>query len=227
MDGFTDRRDAGRRLGRFLAASDLGDDVVVLALPLGGIPVAGEVAAALNAPLDVVVVRKLRREGPVRGTLGALAEGDVRDVDWQLVDRRGISIRDFAEVERRERTILEDRIARIRHHSPALDLTGRTALIVDEGISSGASARAACESARRRGAARILVAVPLGSADADRLVPGADAVYCLRRPDPFGEAADYYREPAPVDDALGTLDIPDDTATHHAVAAVPELAITR
>lgn len=227
MDGFTDRRDAGRRLGRLLAASDLGDDVVVLALPLGGLPVAAEVAEELNAPLDVVVVRKLRREGHARETLGALAEGDVRDVDWQLVERLGVSIRDFADVERRERAILDDRIARIRRHNPALDLTGRTALIVDEGISSGASARAACESARRRGATRLIVAVPLGSADADRLVPGADAVYCLRRPDPFGEAADYYREPPPVEGAWGAPGIPDDTATHHAVAAVPELAITR
>jgi putative phosphoribosyl transferase len=197
MDGFSDRRDAGRRLGRLLAASDLGDDLVVLGLPRGGRAVAAEVALALDAPLDVVIVRRLDLPGAPESAMGALAEEDVRDVDWDLVERLGLSIRDFSAVERLERDRLDERIADYRVDHPSTDLTGRTALIVDDILSTGATARAAVETVRRRGAARIIVAVPVGALDADRLVPGADAVYCLRRPEPLGAVGDYYRDDRP------------------------------
>lgn len=192
MAQFADRKDAGRRLGRHLAELPVGPDVVVLGLPRGGVPVAAEVARALDAPLDVIVVRKIGVPFQPEVAMGAIAEGGARIVDTDLMDRLGLGVREFASVEARERATLDERVTRLRRGREPLDLTGRTALIVDDGIATGATASAACQAARMRGAARVIVAAPVGSSDVRREVRGADEVVCLHQPVSFGAVGAYY-----------------------------------
>ena len=161
MDVFDNRVDAGKRLAarlRHLAESD----PVVLGLPRGGVPVAAEVAKALNAPLDVIVVRKLGLPFQPEVAMGAIGEGGVRVLDPALIARAGVSAAELAQVEETERATLESRSARFRRGRERADLTGRTVVIVDDGIATGATARAACEVARRLGATRVILAVPVG-----------------------------------------------------------------
>jgi len=197
--GFADRADAGRRLGEHLAGLGFRDPVV-LGLPRGGVPVAAEVAKALDAPLDVVVVRKLGLPSWPEVAMGAIGEGGVRRVDQDLVRRARLSPDDVAAVERRETAVLDDRLARLRRGRAALDLTGHTAIIVDDGIATGATASVAVEAARRRGADRVVVAVPVGSADAAQRVAGADEVLCLAQPPDFTAVGMHYRDFTPTTD---------------------------
>ena len=204
---FDDRQDAGRRLaallverglgegGRSEGARGLGDGgrVVVLGLPRGGVPVAAEVAAALRAPLDVIVVRKLGFPFHPEMAMGAIGEGGVRVLDEQLVARFGVSREEVAAVERAEAATLADRVARFRGDRPRLDLTGRTAVIVDDGIATGATASAAAHVARALGAARVVVAAPVGAPDAVRRVEGADEVVCVEQPEDFAAVGAHYR----------------------------------
>jgi putative phosphoribosyl transferase len=191
MVHFADRTDAGRLLGRHLATHEFPDPVV-LGLPRGGVPVAAEVARALGAPMDVIVVRKIGVPFQPEVAMGAIAEGGARIVDTELMNRLGLGVREFAAVESRERATLEERVARMRRGREPLDLTGRTALIVDDGIATGATASAACQAARLRGAARVIVAAPVGSSDVRREVRGADEVLCLVQPVDFGAVGAYY-----------------------------------
>jgi putative phosphoribosyl transferase len=190
---FSDRADAGRRLAARLTPWR-GPDVVVLGLPRGGVPVAAEVAAALDAPLDVIVVRKLGIPFQPEVAMGAIGEGGARVLDDILVARAGVSQAEVDEVERRERATLDARVARFRSGSERLDLTGRTAIIVDDGIATGATATAACQVARRLGATRIVVAVPVGGPDAVHRVDGADEIVCLFQPTEFQAVGAYYRD---------------------------------
>jgi predicted phosphoribosyltransferase len=193
VDHYRDRTDAGRRLGEFLAPWR-SPDVVVLGLPRGGVPVAAEVAAALDAPLDVIVVRKLGIPYQPEVAMGAIGEGGVRVLDEALVARAGVTAAEVDTVERRERATLDARVARFRADGERLDLTGRTAIIVDDGIATGATANAAARVARRLGASRVVVAAPVGGTDAASRVEDADEVVCLLQPRDFQAVGAHYRD---------------------------------
>ncbi|MFF0493103.1 phosphoribosyltransferase [Nocardia sp. NPDC004068] len=203
---FLDRREAGRRLvGRLRAFS--GPDTVVLGLPCGGVPVAYEVATALRAPLDVAVVRKLEVPHRPRLVFGAAAEGGVRVVDDELLVRAFVSPAERARLEREAREAVLRRAARFRRVQERLSLADRTAVLVDDGVATGATARAACLLARRRGAARVVFAVPVGSCRPIRaLAAHADNVICLETPELFHTIGHWYGDFEPVhESAVGEL----------------------
>jgi putative phosphoribosyl transferase len=188
---FQNRAAAGRLLAERLEHLR-GQDVVVLGLPRGGVPVAREVADALNAPLDVIVVRKLGVPFQPEVAMGAIGEGGFRAVDRGVVTRAGITPPEWRVVESREREELESRVARFRRGRRRLDLHGRVAVIVDDGVATGSTARVACEIARRLGAARVVLAVPVAPIETVRSFSGADEVVCLLTPQRFGAVGLYY-----------------------------------
>ncbi|GHE84241.1 putative phosphoribosyl transferase [Amycolatopsis deserti] len=189
---FTDRRDAGRRLAARLDRWR-GSDVVVLGLPRGGVPVAAEVARVLGAPLDVVLVRKLGLPFQPELALGAIGEGGLRLVDPDLVRRFGISAAELAAVEAAERSELDRRAARFRAGRAPVPLAGRTAIVVDDGMATGASARVAVAAARAAGARRVVVAVPVAARQAvAALREDADDVVCLECPAAFTAVGQWY-----------------------------------
>ena len=166
---------------------------MVLGLPRGGVPVAAEVARVLHAPLDIIVVRKLGVPFQPELAMGAIGEGDVRVLNAEVL--RMISIResDLAEVERRERIELDRRARRFRGDRPAIPLSGRTAIIVDDGIATGSTARSACLVARAHGAARVILAMPVGPVGiAAKMRPDADEVICLHTPQDFSGIGQFY-----------------------------------
>ncbi|GLY68513.1 phosphoribosyltransferase [Amycolatopsis taiwanensis] len=191
---FTDRREAGRRLAQRLAAYR-GGDVVVLALPRGGVPVAFEVARVLRAPLDVLVVRKLGLPYQPELALGAIGEGGVRVLNREVVQMARLTGEEIAAVEDTERIELQRRAERFRAGRPRVPLRGRTALIVDDGVATGSTARAACLLARAQGAARVVFAVPVGAPDAlIALGEDADKVVWLEAPSWFHAVGQWYRD---------------------------------
>ncbi len=190
---FRDRVEAGQRLAARLTERKL-EDPVVLGLPRGGVPVAAEVAAALDAPLDVIIVRKLGVPYSPEVAMGAIGEGGVRLLDADLVRRSGVTERDVADVERAERRTLDARAERIRGEFGQIAIAGRTAIIVDDGVATGATASAACQVARAHGAQRVILAVPVGGPDAAVVVHGADEVICLIQPRDFNAVGAHYRE---------------------------------
>jgi putative phosphoribosyl transferase len=196
---FANRVEAGRRL-----AGSLGhlarQDVVVLGLPRGGVPVAAEVARALRAPLDVIVVRKLGVPVQPELAMGAIGEGGVRLLNHDLVRRLRISHEDIAAVEDRERQTLERRAAVLRRGRPPLDLRGRTAVVVDDGVATGSTARVACEVARELGAERVVLAVPVGPPGIVSRVPEADEVVVADTPRRFAAVGNHYRDFRPTTD---------------------------
>lgn len=196
---FANRVDAGRRLARELA-SLRGQDLVVLGLPRGGVPVAYEVAAALDAPLDVIVVRKLGVPFQPELAMGAIGEGGARVVDHGLVARARVSEQEFAAVERRERALLESRVQRLRRGRGRVALEGRTAVVVDDGMATGSTARAACQVARHLGAGRVVLAVPVAAAETVRDFAEADQVVCVSAPEWFGAVGAFYNDFSPITD---------------------------
>jgi putative phosphoribosyl transferase len=196
MDVFNNRIDGGQQLAARLAA--LKDtDVVVLGLPRGGVPVAAEVAKALDAPLDVIVVRKLGLPTQPEVAMGAIGEGGVRVLDTDIVALSGVTQAELREVEDRERATLEARSARFRRGRDRIDLTGRTAVIVDDGIATGSTARAACQVARHLGAARVILAAPVGARDTVQHFSDADEVVCVSSPPQFRAVGNHYRDFSP------------------------------
>jgi putative phosphoribosyl transferase len=191
MFEFLDRADAGRRLGQRLAGLR-GRDVVVLGLPRGGVPVAFEVAKALDAPLDVIMVRKLGVPFQPEVAMGAIGEGGARVLDERVLSLARVTEDDLAAVEKNERQLLEDRTARYRQGRPPTDLHGRTAVVVDDGIATGSTARVACHIARQLGAARVVLAVPVAPARAIPSLTEADDVVCLATPRNFQAVGYYY-----------------------------------
>lgn len=189
---FVDRIDAGRRLAERLG--HLRDaDPVVLGLPRGGVPVADQVAEALDAPLDVIVVRKLGVPFQPELGMGAIGEDGVRIVNPEVLRAARVTDDEIAAVERRERAELERRARRFRGDRPRVPLEGRTAIVVDDGIATGSTARAACQVARAHGAARVVLAVPVAPPGwTDRLGADADELVCLETPEQFWAIGQWY-----------------------------------
>ncbi|MCB5179283.1 phosphoribosyltransferase family protein [Streptomyces antimicrobicus] len=197
---WTDREAAGRQLAAEVVRGDLSGAVVV-ALPRGGVPVAAPVARALDAPLDVIVVRKLGVPYRPEVAFGALGEGGALVIDEDTVRAAGLGSEEVSEVERRERAELDRRLARYRADRERVPLTGRTAVIVDDGIATGATAAAACEVARAQGASRVVLAVPVAAPQAvERLRRSADEVLCLSAPPDFAAVGQWYDDFAQTSD---------------------------
>lgn len=189
---FRDRVDAGRRLAARLEPLR-GADLVVLGLPRGGVPVAAEVARALDAPLDVILVRKLGVPVQPELAMGAIGERDVRIVNEHVVRAARITTDQWRDVESRERAELKRRAQRFRQGHSQVPLEGRTALIVDDGIATGSTARAACRVARALGAKRVVLAVPVApSRSMEELQQSADEVVCLEAPSDFRSVGEWY-----------------------------------
>jgi putative phosphoribosyl transferase len=198
---FTDRRDAGRRLAERLQHLR-GTPVVVLGLPRGGVPVAFEVADALGAPLDVMMVRKLGVPFQRELAMGAIAEDGVRVLNDEVVRAAGVTAADLARVEAGERTELARRAAAFRGARPRVPLEGTTVVIVDDGLATGATARAACLAAREHGAERVVLAVPVApSGWDDQLAGAADEYVCVDAPRRFSAVGEFYRDFSQTTDA--------------------------
>jgi putative phosphoribosyl transferase len=197
---FANRVDAGRRLVRSLEHLR-GPDTVVLGLPRGGVPVAFEVATALDAPLDVIVVRKLGVPFQPELAMGAIGEEGVLVLNPEVVRMAHVGEAEMANVERRERAVVSERASRFRAGRPRLDLAGKTALVVDDGVATGATARAACQVARALGAARVVLAVPVGPANVEeRFRDDADEVVCPDQPHMFYAVGQFYSDFSPTED---------------------------
>jgi uncharacterized protein (TIGR00369 family) len=197
---FRNRSEAGQRLAGRLEHLR-GKDAVILGLPRGGVPVAAEVARALAAPLDIILVRKLGVPAQPELGMGAIGESDARVINPDVVRYAQVSEAQLAEVERRERAELQRRAQRFRGGAPREPLAGRIAVIVDDGIATGSTARAACQVARAMGAASVLLAVPVAPQGADVGMRGdADEVICLEMPGRFLAIGEWYEDFAQTSD---------------------------
>jgi len=191
---FTDRADAGRQLAARLKYLR-GQPVVVLGLPRGGVPVALEVARVLSAPLDVIVVRKLGVPFQPELGMGAVGEDGVRVINDEVVGLAEVAASELAAVQAREQAQVEARAARYRAHRPREPLAGRVAVIVDDGIATGSTARAACQVARAHGAARVVLAVPVAPPGWEAGIAGAaDELVCVDTPARFFAIGHYYAD---------------------------------
>jgi len=190
---FTDRADAGRQLAAKLERYAGRDDVVVLALPRGGVPVGYEVARALGAPLDVFLVRKLGVPGHEELAMGAIASGGVRVLNESVVRQLGIPQRAIDTVAAEEQRELERREREYRDDRPPPAIRGKVVILVDDGLATGSTMRAAVAAVRKLGPARVVVAVPVGAADTcDLLGEEADEAVCAREPEPFYAVGVWY-----------------------------------
>jgi putative phosphoribosyl transferase len=199
---FRNRTDAGRALARRLRQYANRPDVLILALPRGGVPVAYQVARALNAPLDVFLVRKLGVPGQEELAMGAIASGGVRVLNEEVVNAlqipdeiiESVAETEWRELERRERAYRDDR--------PWPDIRGRTIILIDDGLATGTSMRAAIAALRQQGPARVVVAVPVASAatcaEFRELV---DDVVCVQTPEPFYAVGSWYDDFTQTSDA--------------------------
>ncbi len=191
MAVFADRADAGRQLAeRLLHLRER--DVVVLGLPRGGVPVAFQVAEALHAPLDVIVVRKLGVPYQPELAMGAIGEGGARVVNTDVLAVTGVTDEELQSVERRERSLLAERVADLRMGRQRVDLTGRTVVIVDDGIATGSTARVACDVARHLGATEVIMAVPVMPAETVGDLPGADEIVSVLTPGRLIAVGNHY-----------------------------------
>jgi predicted phosphoribosyltransferase len=191
---FRDRTDAGRQLAAKLTPMIDPSSAIVLALPRGGVPVAFEVARSLRAPLDVFLVRKLGVPGREELAMGAIASGGVRVVNEDVMRELDIPLRwldiaaadESAELRRREQAY--------RHGRAALDVRDKSVILVDDGLATGATMRAAVAALRKMGPAKIVVAVPVGAPQTcDELRALADNVICLKQPEPFYAVGSWYQ----------------------------------
>ncbi|MFI0989135.1 phosphoribosyltransferase family protein [Streptomyces exfoliatus] len=222
---FSDRTDAGRQLAARLG--HLKDqDVVVLGLPRGGVPVAAEVADALGAPLDICLVRKLGTPGQPELAMGALGEGGVRVLNERVLRRTGADERDIAAAEVREHAELDQRAGRYRGSRPSIPLEGRTVLVVDDGLATGATALAACRVVRAKGAARIVLAVPVAPQGwTDRLGGEADETVSVHTPELFYAIGQFYRDFAQTPDAEVVACLDRNRAAHGPVVHESDVRI--
>ena len=191
---FKNRIDAGRALAERLGHLR-GADLVVVGLPRGGVPVAAEVARALDAPLDVIVVRKLGVPFQPELAMGAIGEDGIRVVNDDVVRVAGVGDDEVKIVESRERAELTRRASRFRAGRARIGLGDRVVVVVDDGIATGSTARAACEVARGEGASRVVLAVPVAPPDWTRRLAGvADEFVCVETPEPFYAVGQFYRD---------------------------------
>jgi putative phosphoribosyl transferase len=198
---FRDRHDAGTQLARHLLERGVRADVVV-GLPRGGVPVALDVARTLRVPLDVIVVRKLGVPGHRELAMGAIGEDGVRVLDDDLVARLGVSERQIARIEAEEQAELARRVGWIRQRFPRIDLRGRRVVVVDDGVATGSTARAACLVARAHGASHVLLAVPVAPEDwTDTMGGAADEYRALLTPWSFMAVGNWYDDFSAVSDA--------------------------
>lgn len=198
---FDDRVDAGRLLAERLEELGLPDDVLVLGLPRGGIPVAAEVAAALGAPLDALVVRKLGVPGHEELAFGAIALGGVRVLNDDVVRTAGLTGSDIERVTDRESDELARREVEYRGSRLPLEVRDRTVVVVDDGLATGATMAAAVSALRAGGSNRIIVAVPVGApSTCAMLAERADEVVCLHQPHNFRAVGLWYRDFSPTTD---------------------------
>lgn len=198
---FRDRVEAGELLAERLAAYAGRDDVAVLALPRGGVPVAHEIARALQVPFDVFVVRKLGVPGYEELAMGAIASGGARVINHEVVNALGIPMNVIDAIAQTEQIELDRRERLYRGTRSPVNLVNRTVILVDDGLATGSTMRAAVMAARQRQPARVVVAVPVGApttcADLSR---EADDVVCLRTPEPFVAVGRWYRDFTPTSD---------------------------
>jgi putative phosphoribosyl transferase len=199
---FAHRAEAGELLAaRFSALADR-DDVIVLGLPRGGVPVAYEIARALGVALDVFVVRKLGVPGHEELAMGAIASGGVQLVNHDVVDALGIPANVIDRVAERERLELERREQLYRGSRPLTPLANKTVVLADDGLATGSTMRAAVIAVRQQQPAKIIVAVPVGApSTCSELSNDADEVVCLRSPEPFVAVGLWYRDFTPTSDA--------------------------
>jgi putative phosphoribosyl transferase len=199
---FANRTEAGRFLGEKLASLRRWDRAIVLALPRGGVPVGFAVASALNLPLDVLVVRKLGAPGQPELAMGAIAGNGVRILDQSLIQQLGISGREIETVASREAIEAKRREQLYRRDKAAADVRGQTVILVDDGLATGASMRAAVESIVAFRPASVVVAVPVGSVHACRQMRAhVNEVVCLATPEPFYAVGEWYVDFQEVTDA--------------------------
>lgn len=193
---FLDRRDAGRALAEALRARGPWHDPLVLALPRGGVPVAFEVAQALGAPLDILVVRKIGHPRHEEFAIGAIAAGGVTVMNPQAEGYLGgVAAADVEHIVQRERAELQRREQLYRDGRAAEPVAGRDVIVVDDGLATGSTMRAAVGALRRLQPARVVVAVPVGARDScDLLADEADAVVCVRSPEPFYAVGAWYAD---------------------------------
>jgi predicted phosphoribosyltransferase len=198
---FADRYEAGRFLASTLSDLRTRPDVVILALPRGGVPVGYEVAKALNAPLDVFVVRKLGVPGHEELAMGAIASGGVRLLNQDLVQRLRIPRDAIESIAAREQRELERRDREYRNGRPPVDVSGRTVILVDDGLATGSSMRAAVEALRTKQPAQIIVAVPVASAvTCAEFESEVDEVVCGVTPEQFAAVGQWYKDFSPTTD---------------------------
>ena len=198
---FEDRLDAGRRLAELLAPLAPLQPVVV-GLPRGGVPVAAAVAKRLSAPLDVVVVRKIGAPCQPELGLGAVGEEGVRVINPLVVQQSGVSLAQLAAAEREAQHELLLRVRALRQGRPRISLVGRNVIVVDDGIATGSTARAACQVVRAEGATRVIMATPVApAATLTGLRDVTDDIVCVVTPRPFYAIGQFYDDFAQVDDS--------------------------
>ena len=192
---FHDRAEAGRAVAADLAAYAGRPDLLVLALPRGGVPVAYEVARALGAPLDVFLVRKLGLPGHEEFAMGAIASGGIRLINEEVVREFGVTDAEIAAVSAAEERELERRERQYRRDRPDLEIKGRTVILVDDGLATGATMHAAVLALRQEHPARIIVAVPVAAAETcDAFREIADDIVCAETPAPFYAVGLWYED---------------------------------
>lgn len=199
---FSDRTEAGVALAARLEDYKDRDDVIVLALPRGGVPVAYEVARRLRAPLDVFLVRKLGLPGHPELAMGAIATGGVRVLNEDVVRWYAIPRSVIDQVAAAEQAELERRESTYRDGRPAIPLEGRTVLLIDDGLATGSTMKAAVQAVRAHKPARIVVAVPVGAPETcEEFADVADDIVCARTPEPFSAVGLWYRDFSQTSDA--------------------------
>ncbi|HEY6212369.1 MAG TPA: phosphoribosyltransferase [Vicinamibacterales bacterium] len=192
---FKNRHEAGIELAARLKKFRGRDDVVVLGLPRGGVPVAFEVAEALDAPLDIFIVRKLGMPGYPEFAIGAIASGGVQVLSDDVIRAYGVEERAVDAVARRELAELERREREYREGRPLTSLSGRTVILVDDGLATGASMRAAVQAVRAHEPAAVIVAVPVGApSTCQEFADIADETVCARTPEPFSAVGKWYQD---------------------------------